>query len=118
MNIGQFAEVTGLSAHTLRYYEKIDLLTPVSRDSSGHRQFSKKDIEWVAFIKRLKQTGMPLKGIKEYAVLRSEGDATLALRQRLLASHAEFLAQKIKDDQQNLLALEQKLAWYAERLDH
>lgn len=116
LNIGQFAEATGLSAHTLRYYEKINLLSPVLRDNSGHRRYSQKDRDWVAFITRLKQTSMPLKEIKKYAVLRAEGGVTLASRKALLEAHAVFIADKIVQEKAHLVALEKKIAWYEEQL--
>lgn len=83
MNIKTFAEQTGVSAHTLRYYEKIGLLQ-VQRTQSGHRVFSDKDLEWITFILRLKDTGMPLEDIQKYAEFRSQGGKTQSQRQQLL----------------------------------
>ena len=57
MNIKNFSKITGLSSHTLRYYEKIDLISDVKRDVSGHRDYSSDDIAWVEFLKKLKVTG-------------------------------------------------------------
>ena len=54
MNISEIAESTGLSAHTLRYYEKIGLILSVAKDSSGHRDYSASDLEWIEFLKKLK----------------------------------------------------------------
>ena len=60
MNMSEFSGVVGLSSYTLRYYEKIGLLRHVKRSRSGHRVYSDRDVDWVNFIKRLKDTGMPL----------------------------------------------------------
>lgn len=84
MNISTFAERTGLTPHTLRYYEKLGLLSGISRDASGHRAYRSADIEWVKFICRLKATGMPLEQISQYAHLRACGDSTPAERRRAL----------------------------------
>ncbi|PXF28919.1 MerR family transcriptional regulator [Pokkaliibacter plantistimulans] len=111
MNIQTFAEQCGVSAHTLRYYEKIGLLQ-VRRNRSGHRQFTERDRDWLGFISRLKQTGMPLQQICHYAQLRAEGDSTLAERQALLEQHAEAVAARIAQEQQHLLRLEEKIRYY------
>lgn len=63
MNMKEFSLLAGLSAYTLRYYEKIGLLKDVRRNSSGHRDYLTKDLEWIGFIKRLKETGMALNGM-------------------------------------------------------
>jgi DNA-binding transcriptional MerR regulator len=60
MNIKEFSDRSHVSAHTLRYYEKIGLLTDIQRNSSGHREDNAKDLEWLGFIVRLKETGMSL----------------------------------------------------------
>lgn len=63
-SIGEFSKATGLGIHTLRYYEHENLIIPL-RNSSNRRRYSEKDIAWIAFIKRLKATGMPIKEIKK-----------------------------------------------------
>ena len=78
-SISQFAERLGISADTLRYYEKEGLLAP-QRNASGYRVYSERDEIWFGFLKRLKDTGMPMAQIKRYAQLREAGDATLAER--------------------------------------
>lgn len=112
MNIRQFSDMTGLSPHTLRYYEKIGLLSAIARNQSGHRRYSKRDHEWVAFITRLKETGMPLKQIMQYAELRAEGPDTSAERKALLEQHATLLERKIAQDVEHLNALHKKIKYY------
>ena len=70
-SIGEFSKVTGLGIHTLRYYEHENLIIPL-RNANNRRRYSEKDIAWIAFIKRLKATGMPIKEIKKYAALRAK----------------------------------------------
>jgi DNA-binding transcriptional MerR regulator len=84
MNIQKFSERVGVSAYTLRYCEKIGLLRDVVRLNNGHRCFSEQDVGWIMFIQRLKETGMPLAQIQEYADARVLGDVTLAARKILL----------------------------------
>ena len=97
MNIKKFSEVTGLCAHTLRYYEKRELLVNVRRNSRGHRDYSEKDVEWVHFIKRLKATGMPLKEIQAFSMLRNQGEETIEKRLEILEEHRDKLKSQIND---------------------
>lgn len=112
MNISQFSDLTGLSPHTLRYYEKIGLLASVSRNQSGHRNYSKRDHEWVIFITRLKETGMALNQIMEYAKLREEGIETAEQRMALLEKHSDNLKTRIANDLEHLEALKNKIEYY------
>lgn len=114
-SIGDFATLTSLTAHTLRYYEKEGLLEP-ERKSNGQRFYSERDLEWVTFIKRLKETHMPLKEIKQYAVLRALGISTLKDRQDLLITHRQNLIQEINLLQEHLSKLDQKIEYYDNEL--
>lgn len=115
MRIQAFAEMTGLTAHTLRYYEKLGLLSP-QRSAAGHRDYRQNDVDWVAFIQRLKATDMPLEAIQRYAALRSQGNETAAARRALLAEHAERLAQRLAEQRNHLERLQEKMAWYDREL--
>ncbi|WP_067865990.1 MerR family transcriptional regulator [Neptuniibacter marinus] len=112
MNINKFSEITEMSPYTIRYYEKIGLLRGVSRNASGHRWFTEKDIIWVNFIKRLKDTGMPLEEIKKYASLRELGAQTVKERQELLEKHQENLIKHIRQQNEHLKALNTKIDLY------
>ena len=112
LSIQQFAARTGLSADTLRYYEKIGLLRHVARDASGFRVYGPRDLEWVSFVLRLKDTGMPLEDITRYADLREQGETTLAARQALLEAHAARLQARLQRDQEHLDALQAKIVLY------
>ena len=116
MNIKQFAQVVGVSAYTLRYYEKIGLLRHIQRNASGHRSYTQHDVAWVSFIVRLKDTGMALDGIKQYADLRELGDSTLLQRKQLLAQHRKKLEAEIAAQQAHLTALDHKIAVYDEQI--
>ncbi|WMN62038.1 MerR family transcriptional regulator (plasmid) [Pseudoalteromonas xiamenensis] len=112
MNMKEFANLVGLSSYTLRYYEKIGLLKHIQRNGSGHRVYSSKDAQWVAFIKRLKETAMPLEDILAYATLREGGPNTALERQKLLERHQKYLKQHIAQQQTHLAALEEKINLY------
>lgn len=75
--IGQAAEETGLSIHTLRYYEKEGILPVIKRNESGMRVYEKADIEWLKFACCLRETGMTIVEMKEFARLTLQGDETI-----------------------------------------
>lgn len=110
-SIGEFSERTGLAIYTLRYYEKEGLLTP-ERDSANRRRYSEKDVAWVEFIIRLKETGMPIKEIKRYARLRASGDSTLEERMVMLLSHRETLNEQIRKLEEHRARLDEKIDYY------
>jgi len=114
MNIKEFSNVTGLSVYTIRYYEKIGLFLHIQRNSSGHRTFTKDDIKWAQFIKRLKDTGMPLSKIREYTELREEGEHTAKHRMKLLQEHSIILKEKIDLELEHLDNLKKKINYYSE----
>ncbi len=116
MNVKEFSARAGISAHTLRYYDRVGVLGRVKRRSNGHRYFNEKDIEWIAFVQRLKDTGMPLMQIQQYAQLREAGESTLQARYELLRVHAEQLEQQLAVQQQHMSKLAQKLRWYDDQL--
>lgn len=116
MTIQEFATLTGLTVHTLRYYEQIGLLDQIQRAASGHRIYQQQDLLWVAFIKKLKATGMPLREIQQYAQWRKQGNTTLEARQQLLERHADALQQQLAEQQAHLAALQEKIAYYQQEL--
>ena len=89
IKIGELAERSGLSAHTIRYYERIGLLPYADRTSSSHRDDDASILTWFAFLARLKTTGMPIREMVRYAALRENGAATEADRRAMLERHRE-----------------------------
>lgn len=110
-SIGEFSVLTGLGIHTLRYYEKENLIIP-SRNTGNRRRYSDRDVAWIDFIKRLKDTGMPIKEIKRYAELRAAGDPTLEERLEMLILHRQTLNQQIKQLQEHQSKLDEKIEFY------
>src|SRR5207302_1862394 len=109
-SIQQVAQQTGLSIDTLRYYERIGLLEPVRRASSGHRRYRQKDLDWLRLLIDLKETGMPLAEMIHFAQLRRQGDATATERLLILEQHQRTLEQQMQKLEQHRSALQQKIA--------
>lgn len=116
MGIGEFSKVTGISAYTLRYYEKKGLIR-VNRDQAGRRDYSENDIEWVRFIKRLKDTGMLLRDIRHYSELRYEGDTTMEERMELLSRHRRAVVEECNRWHGYLRNLDEKIEVYREKIE-
>lgn len=115
MKIGEFSLRVGLPVSTLHFYERKGLISP-ERDHAGHREYCEQDIAWVEFIERLKDTGMSLAKIKEYADLRALGTATLTQRMEMLASHREDVVKEIAHWQDNLDHLDLKIQHYKKEI--
>ena len=112
INIQRFSTLTNISAHTIRYYEKIGVLKHIARNANGHRFFTSKDIDWIQFVKRLKEMGMPLDNIKLYADLREQGESTAEQRKQLLQDHAVLLEEKIALEALHLKKIKEKIIYY------
>jgi DNA-binding transcriptional MerR regulator len=113
MKIGDLARRSGLSAHTIRYYERIGLLPRAFRDASRQRAYDESILAWIEFIGRLKTTGMPIREMLRYAALRERGVATEPERRALLERHREQVRARIAELQSCLLVLDSKTAGYA-----
>ncbi len=113
-SIGQAAKKSGLTAHTLRYYEKEGLLPFVKKTSSGLRVFSETDLGWLSMIECLKDTGMPLKGIKQYIDWFIEGDATLPQRLEMFKTQKAKIEEQIVQYQKHLEKIKYKIKLYEE----
>jgi len=100
--------------HTLRYYERIGLLDPVQRASSGHRRYSAGDIAWIEFLVRLRSTGMPICQMHQFANLRRQGPATVGERRAILEAHSLDVHQRLQELHHHLTAIEEKMKHYQE----
>ena len=114
MKIGQLARRSGLSAHTIRFYERIGLLPRADRDGSGQRDYDVSILIWIEFLRRLKTTGMPIREMLRYAALRERGPATGAERRALLEAHRETVRAHVAELQACLLVLDSKIGGYAD----
>ena len=116
LTISDAARVTGLSAHTLRYYERAGLLDPVDRAASGHRRYAEDDLARIQFLTRLRATGMPIRKVREYAELIRGGEETERARLALLEAHREAVREHLAETARNLDLIEYKIDLYRERL--
>lgn len=116
MTVAQMSAATGVSAHTLRYYERAELIRSVARNSGNQRRYSPADVEWVKFLLRLRETGMPIAQMREYAALRERGPVTTEPRLRLLQAHQAGLREQIALLQSHEKALATKVAIYRNEL--
>ncbi|MFI9106003.1 MerR family transcriptional regulator [Streptomyces fildesensis] len=110
--ISEVVTVTGLSAHTLRWYERIGLMPHVDRSHTGQRRYTNRDLHWLAFVGKLRLTGMPVADMVRYAEMVREGEQTFAARQELLVAHREDVHRRIAELQDTLAVLDYKIDMY------
>ncbi len=116
-SIQDVSKKTGLSAHTLRYYEKEGLITGVERTPGGFRQYSDEDLEGLGLICCLKNTGMSLQEIARFVELTHQGDHTLKERVELLREHRENVLERVSEMQRYLDKVTWKLNYFTEKLN-
>lgn len=116
MTIQQVAEATGLSVHTLRYYERIGLIDPVDRAENTHRRYSPQNIGWIEFLTKLRATGMSIQQMQAYAALQRQGDDTLPERLEMLNAHRREVEAHIAALQEHLQLICCKVEIYQEML--
>ncbi|WP_175439057.1 MerR family transcriptional regulator [Streptomyces vilmorinianum] len=112
--ISEVAARTGLSAHTLRWYERIGLMPHVDRSHTGQRRFTDRDLSWLDFVGKLRLTGMPVASMVRYAELVREGDHTFDERRELLESTRRDVLSRIAELQDTLAVLDIKISHYRE----
>ena len=112
--VGEIAKILGISASTLRYYDKEGLLPFVERSSGGIRMFTDKDYEWLKVIECLKKSGLSIKDIRAFIDMVARGDNSLAERLELFRCRKNAVKKQIEDMQQTLELLEFK-CWYYEQ---
>ena len=117
MTIAEAAEAAGLSAHTVRYYERAGLLAPIDRNGSGHRRFTEEDVGWLEVCTKLRATGMPIRRVREYAELVRDGDGNEAERLELLEAHRSEVIERLAEVRRNLKLIDYKIGLYRGRVD-
>jgi DNA-binding transcriptional MerR regulator len=117
MSIAEAARRTGVSAHTLRYYERAGLvITQVDRTNGGRRRYRQVDLDWIKMCTKLRATGMPIKTIRRYAQLVSAGRGNEQERLALMEAHRASVAAKLAEIQENLKLIDHKIDVYRGRL--
>ena len=111
--VGEMAELLGVTASTLRYYDKEGLLPFVESSPGGIRMFRDSDIEWLRVIGCMKKAGMSIKDIRQYIELALKGDDTIELRLKMFQHQKEVLRQKLEEMQHTMDMVDYK-CWYYE----
>lgn len=116
MRISEVSEQCGISADTLRYYERIGLLPPVNRRDSGIRDYNDLDVRRVEFIKCMRSAGLPVEVLIKYYGLVLQGDQTIEARKKILKEQRERLVAKMEEIQKTLDLVDHKISVYENAL--
>jgi MerR family transcriptional regulator, aldehyde-responsive regulator len=116
MTIAEVSKKYDISIDTLRYYERIGLLPPVTRDKSGFRDFCETDCNWVEFIKCMRSASVSIEALTEYVSLFQEGESTHAARKVLLEEQLLELDKHIAEMQAGREKLAWKVAHYEDKM--
>lgn len=117
-SIAEAAAATGLTADTLRYYERDGLmLRPVARSATGHRRYSDGDLTWINLLTCLRGTGMPIRDVRRYAELVRSGEGNEQQRLDLLRAHRVQVLAQLAEVQEHLGAIDRKIGIYTDKLD-
>lgn len=110
--IQEVTQATGLSAHTLRYYERIGLIHPIERGENTRRRYTQDDIGWIDFLLKLRAIGMSIRDMQRYAELQRQGDETLPERLEMLRSLRDNLEAHIGELNEHLKLIHYKIDVY------
>ena len=113
LTIQEAAEATGLSAHTLRYYERIGLIHPINREENTRRCYTVDDVGWIDFLLKLRATGMSIKDMQRYAQLQRMGDRTLPERLEMLKTLRVHVEAHIEEMNEHLKLIHHKIDYYS-----
>lgn len=110
------AKMTGLTTATLRYYEKEQLLPAIERTEQRYRRYSATDIEWIKMVQCLRKANVPIRSIREYILLLTQGGRTILQRRSMVQEYIDDLHSQMANLQSALALTEKKLAFYDELL--
>src|SRR5262245_13853011 len=112
LTIQEVAKATGLTTHTLRYYERIGLIHPINREENTRRCYSANDVGWIDFLLKLRATGMSIKDMQRYAELQRRGDETLPERVEMLKSLRDKVEAHVEEMNEHLKLIYYKIDYY------
>lgn len=112
LTIQEAARATGLTPHTLRYYERVGLIHPIEREENTRRRYSSDDIGWIQFITKLRATGMSIRDMQKYAELQRQGDETLSQRVEMLKMLRDQVEARIGELNEHLKIVHYKIEVY------
>lgn len=116
MKIAEVSKLYDLSADTLRYYERIGLLSNITRNASGIRDYSDQDCARVQFVKCMRKAGVSIEALIEYMRLFEQGDDTIAARKALLEEQRGLVRKRIAEMQAGLDRLDYKIEHYEQTI--
>ncbi|MFH5181894.1 MerR family transcriptional regulator [Paenibacillus sp. TAB 01] len=108
----QVSEETGLSIHTLRYYEQIGLIDGIARDAKGYRQYSESDIAWFQVIKYFREMGMPIHEMQQYVALHNSEFSTVTARREFMETYREKVVNQMKELEEMLERVDYKIVFF------
>jgi DNA-binding transcriptional MerR regulator len=111
-SVGEVSARTGFSIDTLRYYERLGLIEPVERTVGGRRRYRDEDVGWLDFVSCLRDTGMPINRMREFAELCRDGEHTIGERVELLTGHGRRVEAEIEALRAKLAAIQHKVDYY------
>src|SRR5512138_1037505 len=117
LTIQEVARATGLSAHTLRYYERVGLIHPIGREQNSHRRYTTEDVGWIDFLTKLRATGMSIRDMQKYAMLQRRGDATLPERLEMLRALRDKVEAHMEELNEHLKLIYYKIDIYQKMVD-
>jgi len=112
LTIQEVVQATGLSAHTLRYYERVGLIHPIDREQNSHRRYTSDDVGWIDFLTKLRATGMSIRDMQKYAALQRQGEATLPERVEMLKALRDNVEAHMEELNEHLKLIYYKIEIY------
>lgn len=113
LTIRAAAERTGISAHTLRYYERVGILGRVPRGKSGHRRYGEAELRLIVFLRKMQATGMSIRDLRAYTALLRRGEGTEGQRLALLVAHEAKVREAMAELAENLVVIQKKIELYS-----
>jgi DNA-binding transcriptional MerR regulator len=117
LTIQEVARITGLSTHTLRYYERIGLIHPIDREQNTRRCYTVDDVGWIDFLLKLRATGMSIKDMQRYAALQRKGEETLPQRVEMLKALKTSVEARMDELNEHLKLVNYKIQIYSEIIE-
>lgn len=112
MTIAEVSKRCDITADTLRYYERIGLIPAINRNTSGIREYTEEDCNWIQFIKCMRNAGLSIEILIEYLNMLQKGNSTVKARKELLMEQRSQLAVRIEEMQGTLERLDMKIDRY------
>lgn len=108
----QVSEETGLSIHTLRYYEQIGLIDGIERDENGYRKYSKSDIVWFQVLSYFRAMGMPIREMQEFIALNNSKVPTITARREFMETYRRKVIDQMKELEKTLEKIDDKIIFF------